>query len=203
MTGREPQLVTRGRHELAGRPEVTFHERPLPQGPERQSPGAAAGSTDRCRASAFDIIINKTLTMTSTGGVQREVTVEEALQHRTYQDAIAGNRPACREILKMIAAREGYLSARRRPQASKIEMRVEPNDPENAEAAMLLLGIAVGHLEQEVPKDVGPAIRLEPWAVQAALARRRGGRELTDREMSEIKRCTRASESLRWPRGRW
>ena len=40
------------------------------------------------------------------------MTVEEALQHRTYQDAIAGSRSARREVLKMIAKREQYLAAR-------------------------------------------------------------------------------------------
>ena len=55
--------------------------------------------------SAFDLVIDKTLTVTQ-GGVPREVTVDEALQHRTYQDAIAGNRSARREVLKMIAKRE-------------------------------------------------------------------------------------------------
>lgn len=51
------------------------------------------------------------LTVTQ-GGVPREVTVEEALQHQTYKDAIAGNRAARREVLKMIAKREAYLATR-------------------------------------------------------------------------------------------
>ncbi len=55
--------------------------------------------------SAFDIVIDKTLTVTQ-GGVPREVTADEALQHRIYHDAIAGNRAARREVLKMIAQRE-------------------------------------------------------------------------------------------------
>ena len=62
-------------------------------------------------ASAFDIVIDRTLTVTQ-GGMPRAVTVEEALQHRTYQEAIAGSRPARREVLKMIAKREQYLAAR-------------------------------------------------------------------------------------------
>ena len=149
--------------------------------------------------SAFDIVIDKTLTVTQ-GGVPREVTVEEALQHRTYQDAIAGNRSARREILKMIAAREKYLAAQQPPQPRKIERWIEPHDPENAEAAMLLLGIAVLTRAGRLQADVGPPVQLEPWAVQAALSRRRGGRGLTEREVSEIKRCTRAADTLRWPR---
>ena len=149
--------------------------------------------------SAFDIVIDKTLTVTQ-GGVPREVTVEEALQHRTYQDAIAGNRSARREVLKMIVAREKYLSAHQPPQP-QIEILSEC-DPENAEAAMLLLGIAVPDAERGVSRDVGPPLQLEPWAVQAALSRRRGGQGLTEEEVSQIKRCTRAADTLRWPRRR-
>src|SRR6516165_8954733 len=42
---------------------------------------------------------------------------------------------------------------------------------------------------------------LEPWAVQAALRRRRGGQRLTEEELEEVRRCTRNPETLRWPRG--
>ena len=49
------------------------------------------------------------------GGKAREVTVDEALQHKTYQQAIAGNRMASREVLKMIAKREKALAAKRVP----------------------------------------------------------------------------------------
>ena len=55
--------------------------------------------------SAFDVIIERTLTITQDGK-PREVTAEEALQHKTYQDAIAGKRMAQREVFKMINKRE-------------------------------------------------------------------------------------------------
>jgi hypothetical protein len=58
-------------------------------------------------------VIDRTLTLTQSGK-PREVTVEEALQHRTYQDAIAGNRATRREMLKMIAKREKWLAAKAR-----------------------------------------------------------------------------------------
>ena len=51
------------------------------------------------KPSAFDIIIHRTLTVTQNG-VPREVSAEEALQHRTYQDAIGGSRMAQREFLR-------------------------------------------------------------------------------------------------------
>lgn len=148
--------------------------------------------------SAFDIVIDKLLTVTQ-GGVTREVTVEEALQHQTYQAAIAGNRAARREVLKMIAKREQYLAAQKGPSVRKIEMRHEV-DPDNADAALLILGIAAPN--PRMGSEVGSAhLLLEPWAVQAAFRRRRGGRKLTAEERDEITRRTRDADTLRWPRG--
>ena len=81
-----------------------------------------------------------------------------------------------------------------------IELFSSP-DPDNADAALLLLGIAAPDPERV---DIGAdraQLLLEPWAVQTALRRRRGGNPLTERELDEIRRCTRDPDSLRWPRG--
>lgn len=149
--------------------------------------------------SAFDIVIDKLLTVTQ-GGVAREVTVEEALQHQTYQAAIAGNRAARREVLKMIAKREQYLAAQRPPSVTKVELSQEI-DPDNADAALLILGIARPDPRSTGPEYSATHLLLEPWAVQAALSRRRGGRKPTDQERDEITRRTRNADILRWPRG--
>ena len=74
-------------------------------------------------------------------------------------------------------------------------------DPDNADAALLLLGIATPNPARA---DIGAdraQLLLEPWAVQVALRRRRGGNRLTDSERDAIRRCTRDPDSLRWPRG--
>src|SRR5262249_17872343 len=144
--------------------------------------------------SAFDIIIDRTLTVTQ-GGKPREVTVEEALQHRTYQEAINGNRAAQREVLKMIAKREKWLAARR--PCPGIKFLMEPTDPDNANEALLLLRIAEPDTRWHYLSD---HLLLQPWAVQAALSRP-GRRRLSDEDVSEIKRCTRDAETLRWPAG--
>jgi hypothetical protein len=133
-------------------------------------------------------------------GIPRAVTVEEALQHRTYQDAVAGSRLARREVLKMIAKREQYLAALTPAPAMLFESR-EEIDPENADAALLILGIASRNPERQAPYVEGDALLLEPWAVQAALSRRRGGKRLSKTEQAEIRRCSRDADSLRWPRG--
>jgi hypothetical protein len=150
-----------------------------PKGRPRSRPGRSA--------SAFDIVIDRLLTVTQNG-IARELTVEEALQHKTYQDAIAGNRAARREVLKMIAKREKWLAAKAPKHRS--ELLIEPKDPDNANEALILLGIA---------EPSRWSLRLQPWAVQAALSRR-GRRRLSAEDISEIKRCTRDPETLRWPR---
>src|SRR5271169_1501529 len=152
------------------------------------------------KSSAFEVLVEKTLTIAHRGGT-REITMEEALQQRTYRDAVAGKRMAQREVLKWIMKREAWL-AKHSPRASRrtIPLHGSP-DPDNADVVLLLLGIAALNPARA---DIGAdrtQLFLEPWAVQAALRRRRGGNRLTDRERDEIRRCTRDPDSLRWPRG--
>jgi hypothetical protein len=164
------------------------------------NPGGRPTATRAPRSSAFDVIVEKTLTVTRDG-IAREMTVEQALQQRTYQDALAGKGMAQREVLKWIAKREAWL-AKHAPRASwpAITRHISP-DPDNADAALLLLGIAAANPARA---DIGAdraQLLLEPWAAQAALRRRRGGQRLTDSERDEIRRCTRDADCLRWPRG--
>jgi hypothetical protein len=56
------------------------------------------------KSSAFDVLVEKTLTVTDRTGT-REITMEEALQKQTYQRALAGDRMAVREVLKWTAVR--------------------------------------------------------------------------------------------------
>jgi len=167
----------------------------------RRSPSSTSTSTSTstsASASAFDIVIDRTLPVMQNGEA-REVTVEEALQHRTYQDAIGGNRAARREVLKMIAVREKWLAAKA-PKHQPVGVRIEPTDPDNAHEALLLLGIAERDTRWNDPNDEYERLLLRPWAVQAALSRP-GRRRLSAKEVSEIKRCTRDAETLRWPAG--
>ena len=151
--------------------------------------------------SAFDVVIDKTLTI-EQDGKSREVTVEEALWHKTYQNAIDGDRSAQREVLKMIVKRDKYLAPHeRKPRASGGSFVFEPSDPTNADEALLILGIATRNPDRQQFKSKGEWLLLEPWAVQAALSRRRGGSKLTEEEIKEIQRCTRDAATLRWPRG--
>jgi hypothetical protein len=164
------------------------------------NPGGRPTASPAPQSSAFDIVAEKTLTV-AHHGIAREITVEEALQQRTYRDALAGKRMAQRDVLKWIAKREAWLM-KHGPKASRpaITRHISP-DPDNADAALLLLGIAAPNpARAEFGKDRAQLL-LEPWAVQAALRRRRGGHRLADRERDEIRRCTRDPDCLRWPRG--
>jgi hypothetical protein len=143
-------------------------------------------------------VVDKTLTVTHQG-TTREITMEEALQQRTYRDAVAGKRMAQREVLKWIQKREAWLAEHAPKAAWQPIERLSSPDPDNADAALLLLGIAAPNPARA---DVGgprAQLLLEHWAVQAALRRRRGGNRLTERELAEIRRCTRDPDGLRWP----
>jgi len=164
------------------------------------NPEGRPTSSRTSRASAFEVIVDKTLIVDDRGGT-REITVEEALQQRTYRDALAGKRMAMREVVKWIRKREAWL-AEHMPKASRHDFVLRlTDDPDNADTALLLLGIAAHKPDRAEWGRDRAQLLLEPWAVQAALRRRRGGHRLTDKEREEIRRCTRDPDSLRWPRG--
>ena len=163
------------------------------------NPKGRPSSSRALKASVFEVLVEKTLTVNDPSGI-REVSVEEALQQRTYQDALAGKRMAMREVVKWIIKREAWLE-KNRPKPSQPIRRSISHDPDNADAVLLLLGIAARNPARAGLSQDREQLLLEPWAVQAAFRRRRGGQRLTDKERSEVRRCTRDPHSLRWPRG--
>lgn len=150
--------------------------------------------------SSFDIVFDRRIAV-RRDGTQRELTVEEALQHQTLKDALAGKCSAQRAVWKMIGKREAYLAARLARRSSKVVVLDPEQDPDNADAAMLLLGIAERNEERAEIESDREQLLFATWVVQAALRRRRGGSRLSDDEVKDIKRCTRDAERLRWPRG--
>lgn len=167
---------------------------------EKGQSGNPAGRPRKRRphVSAFDIIFDKSLTVTQDG-VARELTVDEALQMQTYQAALKGKRMAIRQVLKMIEKREVALGAGR-PEPKPVKWEIE-HDSDNANEAMLLLGIAE---YGDASPGGGPAtrpFRLATWAAQAALSRP-GRRTLTDKEVDEVTRTTLHPDRLKWPRRR-
>ena len=140
------------------------------------------------------------LTVTQNG-VERELTVDEALQLKTYQAALKGSKMAVRAVLKMIEKREVALAERApAPVHEPYGFRWE-SDPRNADEAMLLLGIAVPDPKWSGPCQYGTRMKLSTWAAQAAFSRP-GRRQLNKKDIDEIKRTTLDPDRLKWPRNR-
>ena len=148
--------------------------------------------------SAFDVIFDRTLTV-SQNGVERELSVDEALQLQTYQAALKGSRMAVRAVLKMIEKREAALAKLNPPAPAKPVNWLIEGDPRNADDAMLLLGIAVRDPDWAEPCQYGTRLKLNTWAAQAGLSRPGSKRERR-RDVSEITRVTLAPDKLKWPR---
>ena len=123
----------------------------------------------RPNVSAFDIIFDKRLTITENG-VERELTIDEALQLQTYQAALKGSKLAVRQVLKMIEKREKALAAR----APKAERKPSPimvsYDSDSANEAMLLLDILC-HNPDQMMRDGPRPLLVQTWAAQAAFSR--------------------------------
>ena len=86
----------------------------------------------RPHVSAFDVIFDKTLTVTQNG-VERELTIDEALQLQTYQAALKGSKMAVRAVLKMIEKREVALAKKAQPQPAGPMKFGGEEDPRNAD----------------------------------------------------------------------
>ena len=131
--------------------------------------------------SAFDIVIDRTLSVTQSGKT-KELSVDEALQQKTFNDAMNGSRLAQRAVLKMIEKREAWFE-KRQPRNPVVTRRLEYPDSDNATGALLLLGIA-RNTNDDNPNRID-RILLEAWAVRAALDRRRP-RGITEIEKRSI-----------------
>jgi hypothetical protein len=164
------------------------------------NPGGRPTAAPTPPPSVFEVLVDKTLTVVRDG-IAHEIGLKEALQHRIYQDALNGNPSAMREVVKWILKRDAWRTKHGR-QASlpAISSHISPA-PDNADAALLLLGIAAPNPARAEYTLVCARLLLEPWSVQAAIHRRRGGQRLTKRERLEIRRCTSTPETIRWPRG--
>jgi hypothetical protein len=149
--------------------------------------------------SAFDILIDKRLTVTQDG-VERELTIDEALQLQTYQAALKGSKMAVRAVLKMIEKREVALVKLAPVPSTGPRLEVE-GDSDNADEAMLLLGIAAYDAPPERMGPGGRRLKLATWAAQAAISRP-GRRSLSDRDHGDMKLFVFDAGKLRWPRGK-
>jgi len=148
--------------------------------------------------SAFDIIFDKMLKVTQ-GGVERELTIDEALQLQTYQAALKGNRPAVRAVLKMIEKREVALQKKAPRSASKSKPLGVMYDADNANEAMTLLGLVSIDSSQSGYHETRP--KIATWAAQAALSRP-GRPKANQPRQVDIDAMVHEPHKLRWSGGR-
>ena len=152
----------------------------------------------RPNVSAFDIIFDKTLTAIQNG-VEREITVDQALECQTYQAAIKGSRMAVRAVLKMIEKREVALrKASSGPVIKPKPFRIE-HSSHSADEAMKLLNIICRNPEWDSDDSPRPFV-VETWAAQAAISRP-GRTRLGERRREGLRLFIKDYDKLRWPQG--
>src|SRR6266446_3139900 len=105
------------------------------------NPGGRPTASPAPQPSVLEILVDKTLT-TVRDGMERTVELKEALQQRTYQDAINGKPMAMREVVKWIKKRDTWRTKHERQASPLAVTRYISPDPDNADAALVLLGIA-------------------------------------------------------------
>ena len=165
-----------------GNPPVSGRFKPGQSGNPK---GRPKSKVEHRSVSAINVIMDKTVTVNRNGKL-KEIKVEEALQQRTFQDALDGDK---------------YLAAENRKKSPKAVALKYTGDPSNADDALLLLKVTALDPRRQDFKSDRPQMLLEPWAVQMAMGKRRGVKKLTEKQTLEIQRCTRDSDSLKWPRG--
>jgi uncharacterized protein DUF5681 len=141
-------------------------------------------------------VLSETIRVIGPDG-PRDMLPEEMVEWTTFLAALEGKAMAIRDMAKwLMEYREGLAKDGPEPAPRNIEIVAEQN-PTNADEALLLLGIMA-------PNPAGVTCiphLLQPWSVQAALSRRRGGSRMTDGERGVVRRLTSDPDSLRWPRG--
>jgi hypothetical protein len=131
--------------------------------------------------SAFDVLFDITVPATADG-VGGDMSLEESLEQTVLRKAFDGHRPSIRKMLAWIEQYEEALG-KRAPAAPAVSIRREADDPSNADAAMLLLGIA-----ERTQIFSGEALQLHPWVVEAAKRRRRS--PLSQEDAQTVARST-------------
>jgi hypothetical protein len=145
----------------------------------------------------LEILVDAKIIVSGPCG-SREMTTAELIKWTTFQAALAGKATAKRQVTKWKLENKRWLHKHAPNVAAHPIPWLTSDDPDNADEALQLLGIA---LPNPGRADIGAAqLLLEPWAVQAALHRRRGGSRLTEGDRAEIRRCARDPDNLRWPR---
>ena len=172
----------------------------------RFKPGHSGNPAGRKRkaksqtGSAFTLILGKTVLVRAKGKTAA-CSIEEALQLRTYQEALKGKNMAVREVLRWILKREIWLAKNMPPIKRPPTFAGTRQDPDNANEAMILLGIAAHDPARSDRNQERAHLLLEPWVVKAGLSRSRRARSLTSKDLDDVRHSSRDDGSINWPLG--
>jgi len=162
--------------------------------------GRRPGSGKRVsNGTASQILLDKTVTVT-LGGKTREISAEEAIQQRTFKDALAGKAMPMREVIKWIIKRDAWFKKNapvQKPQPGIT--RYFSGDPDNADEAFVLLGIAAPNPARADVVSGRAQLLLEPWAAQLGLTHKRRGARLSESDRATVRRSTRDPHALIFP----
>ena len=145
--------------------------------------------------SPFDILRDRRVTV-QIDGVDRELSLDQALLQRTYQDGLNGDSMAIRTILKAIAEIDALRTPARRlfPLITS-----EYPHPADIDLALLILNIAC-QIPERTRDDDRPFLKLEPWAVNSALARLKRS-FWSEKVVQDLKENTHNPDEVEWPQG--
>jgi hypothetical protein len=124
--------------------------------------------------------------------------LEDAMLIKSYQLAITGSRRRWEENRQDDPRARKAPPQRRAPRSPRITSQIE-EDPENALDALEILGVASRTAGANAGDSRNAHLRLERWAVEAAL-RRRNFEELSSSDLHLIRRCTLDGDAVKWPR---
>ena len=173
------------------------------------NPNGRPKKVPRNPVSGFEAIFDRKITLTAADGSRRELTAAQALQHATLKEALKGKAGAINRVVKWLIKRARWIrteAERKAVRAKKYDNADESgylfsSDPENANDALQILGIAARDLDYDPSSPDVVRLQLEHWAVEMALSRRRRSEPLTEKEVQAIEICTRDEEGLSWPKG--
>lgn len=173
-------------HEAAGygRPPVAGR---FQKGQSGNSKGRPRG---RYREAPYEAVLGQIVTIRD-GADTRKVTAEEAFLLQLTKRGLEGNGPAARDAMEAIETAKSERAAEADRMITFVTVYVSPG---SVTTALEPLRMA----KKLDPYRTTARMALEPWIVEAALARM-GDRRLSPEEQATVVKATRTPSKVRWP----